>query len=393
MSLILVITKVIRPQILSASFVKLIREPGRYGDGRGGHGLSLLVKPMKNGRVSKSWSQRLIINEKPTHIGLGSYPLISLAEARKRAFEKKQAHIMGKDPRQHIPTFKEAAEQVIKIHSEGWRDGGKNINEWQRTLRDYAFPKLANKQVNTINTADVMGVLLPNWQDRYATMKKLKQRIGTIMKWAVAKGYRDDDPTAALSAALPKHNGVTEHQKALPFAEVGAAIAKIRESKGYPVTKLAFEFLVLTAARSGEIRGAKWDEVNFADRIWTIPASRMKTGRPHRVPLSGRALEILAEAVKHADNSGLVFPSVRGKVLSDSTISKLVRENGIACVPHGMRSSFRDWAAECTDAPREVCELALAHVNSNRVEAAYRRSDLFERRRELMDAWGKYVCQ
>lgn len=393
MSLILVITKVIRPQILSASFVKLIREPGRYGDGRGGHGLSLLVKPMKNGRVSKSWSQRLIINGKPTHIGLGSYPLISLAEARKRAFEKKQSHIMGKDPRQHIPTFKEAAEQVIKIHSEGWRDGGKTINEWQRTLRDYAFPKLANKQVNTINTADVMGVLLPNWQDRYATMKKLKQRIGTIMKWAVAKGYRDDDPTAALSAALPKHNGATEHQKALPFAEVGAAITKIRESKGYPVTKLAFEFLVLTAARSGEIRGAKWDEVNFADRIWTIPASRMKTGRPHRVPLSGRALEILAEAVKHADNSGLVFPSVRGKVLSDSTISKLVRENGIACVPHGMRSSFRDWAAECTDAPREVCELALAHVNSNRVEAAYRRSDLFERRRALMDEWGKYVCQ
>ena len=138
---------------------------------------------------------------------------------------------MGKDPRQHIPTFKEAAEQVIKIHSEGWRDGGKTINEWQRTLRDYAFPKLASKQINTINTADVMGVLLPNWQDRYATMKKLKQRIGTIMKWAVAKGYRDDDPTAALSAALPKHNGVTEHQKALPFAEVGAAIAKIRGSR------------------------------------------------------------------------------------------------------------------------------------------------------------------
>ena len=209
MSLILVITKVIRPQILSASFVKLIREPGRYGDGRGGHGLSLLVKPMKNGRVSKSWSQRLIINGKPTHIGLGSYPLISLAEARKRAFEKKQSHIMGKDPRQHIPTFKEAAEQVIKIHSEGWRDGGKTINEWQRTLRDYAFPKLANKQVNTINTADVMGVLLPNWQDRYATMKKLKQRIGTIMKWAVAKGYRDDDPTAALSAAA--YSGECEH--------------------------------------------------------------------------------------------------------------------------------------------------------------------------------------
>ena len=383
----------IRPQILSASFVKLIRESGRYGDGRGGYGLSLLVKPTKNGRVSKSWSQRLIINGKLTHMGLGSYPLISLAEARKRAFENKQAHIMGKDPREHIPTFMEAAEQVIKIHSEGWRDGGKTMNEWQRTLRDYAFPKLANKRINTINTADVMGVLLPNWQDRYATMKKLKQRIGTIMKWAVAKGYRDDDPTAALSAALPKHNGVTEHQKALPFAEVGAAIAKVRESKGYTVTKLAFEFLVLTAARSGEIRGAEWDEVNFADRTWTIPASRMKTARPHRIPLSEQALEILAEAVKYTDNSGLVFPSVRGKVLSDSTISKLVRENGIACVPHGMRSSFRDWAAECTDAPREVCELALAHVNSDRVEAAYRRSDLFERRRELMDAWGKYICQ
>ena len=155
---------------------------------------------------------------------------------------------------------------------------------------------------------------------------------------------------------------------------------------------LAFEFLVLTASRSGEVRGARWGEIDFASATWTVPASRMKMARPHRIPLCARAVEILEEARELSGNSDLVFPSPTGRLLSDSTISKLVRENGIGCVPHGMRSSFRDWAAECTDVPREVCELALAHVNSDRVEAAYRRSDLFERRRELMAEWSRYIA-
>ena len=194
-----------------------------------------------------------------------------------------------------------------------------------------------------------------------------------------------------MGAALPNKDTPRTHQKALPYGEVGEALSKVQQSNAWPATKLAFEFLVLTAARSGEVRGAKWEEVDLEARTWTVPGERIKAGREHRVPLAPRALAILAEAEELAEGSGLIFPSSRGKVLSDMTLSKLVRELGIQAVPHGFRSSFRDWAAECSDAPREVCELALAHVNSDRVEAAYRRSDLFERRRRLMDEWSCYV--
>ena len=380
-----------RPNILSASFVKTVKEPGRYGDGRGSHGLSLLVKVMSNGRISKSWSQRLIINGKPSMIGVGSYPVITLAEARQRCLENKQALVRGIDPRAAVPSFEEAAEEVIQLHAPGWKDGGKSEIHWRASLRDYAYPTLANKRVDQINTADLFSVLTPHWQTKQATMKKVQQRIGIVMRWSVAKGYREGDPSAALSAALPKHNGVTKHQEALTYAEVGAALAKIRQSGAYWAIVACFEFLTLTATRSKEARLAKWNEINFTDRTWMIPADRMKMGRVHRVPLSDRALEILAEAVKHADNSGLVFPSVRGKVISDTLVSGLTRDNGIAGTPHGMRSSFRNWCAECTDAPREVCELALAHVNSDRVEAAYMRTDLYEKRAELMNQWGAYI--
>ena len=222
----------------------------------------------------------------------------------------------------------------------------------------------------------------------------MRQRIGAVMKWAVAEGYRQDNPAGdAIGAALPKNTVHRKHQTALPHAEVGAALATIQASDAYQATKLAFEFLVLTACRSGEVRGAQWQEVDLETATWTIPASRMKARLAHRVPLSERALAILHEARELKDESGLVFPSVTGRALTDSTISKLCRENNIGCVPHGMRSSFRDWAAECSDAPREVCELALAHVNSDRVEAAYRRSDLFERRRKLMETWAAYIAE
>ncbi|MCY3745085.1 MAG: site-specific integrase, partial [Acidobacteria bacterium] len=182
------------------------------------------------------------------------------------------------------------------------------------------------------------------------------------------------------------------HHRALPYAEVAGAIETVRESGAYPATVLAFEFLVLTACRGSEVRGARWDEIDIEARDWRIPAERMKTGREHRVPLSDRALAVLEEAQALADGSGLVFPSPRGRRLSDATITKMVRDLGIGAVPHGFRSSFRDWAAERTDAPREVCELALAHVNRDRVEAAYRRSDLFERRRALMEQWSVFLA-
>ena len=385
-----------RPQRLSASFVKTVNILGRYGDGRGGHGLSLLVKPMRAGGFSKSWSQRTIINGKPTNIGLGAYPIVTLAEARRAVINKRRAIAQGRDPRAGgVPTFEEAAEKVIAMHEPTRKDGVRSAAIWRSSLRDYAMPQIGKKTVDTITTADVMAVLVPIWSTKRETARRVRQRIGAVMKWSVAHRYRQDNPAGdAIAEALPRDGtSAKTHHRALPHSEVGAAVGKIRASGAYRATVLAFEFLVLTASRSDEVRGARWDEFNFESGTWTVPAARMKMARPHRVPLPARAIEILEEARELCDDADLVFPSPTGRMLSDSTISKLVRENHIGCVPHGMRSSFRDWAAECSDAPREVCELALAHVNSYRVEAAYRRSDLFEKRRELMEDWSEYLRQ
>ena len=381
-----------RPKVLSATFVKSVNQPGRYGDGRGGHGLSLLVKPMSNGRLSKTFSQRLRVNGRPVNIGLGAYPVVTLAEARAEALENRRALEKGRDPRAGVPTFAEAVEHVIRNYAAGWKDSGKSEAQWRASLRDYAIEMIGHKRVCDITTADLLSILLPYWQTKNETMRRVWQRIGAVMKWSIAQGYRKDNPAGEnLRAALPKNSIRRTHQKALPHDEVSAALAKIRNSGAYWATVACFEFMTLTATRSGEARLARWEEVDLEMATWTIPAERMKAKRFHRVPLSDAALDVLDTARRKADDSGLIFPSVTGKPLSDSTISKLVRENGIGCVPHGMRSSFRDWAAERTDVPREVCELALAHVNSDRVEVAYRRTDLYLKRAELMQRWTDFL--
>ena len=331
----------------------------------------------------------------PPRVGLGGYPVVTLAAARTKALENARAVAEGRDPRrrtQRAPTFARACETVIAIHAQNWK-GGKNERQWRASLRDYAMPKLARKRVDAITTADVMGVLLPIWSTKRQTARRVRQRIGAVMKWAVAQGHREDNPAGdAISAALPSNRVPPQHQRALPHAEVGAALARVRDSGAYLGTKLAFEFLVLTAGRSGEVRQARWAEIDRAGAVWTIPDGRMKAGRDHPVPLAPRALQVIDEAARLFDGDGLVFPSPTGRVLNHSTMTKLLHDLGIDAVAHGFRSSFRDWAAECTDAPREVCEIALAHVNSDRVEAAYRRSDLFERRRTLMDDWAAYIA-
>ena len=384
-----------RPRRLSATFVRTVSMPGRYGDGHGGHGLSLLVKRAACGGLAKSWAQAIRPNGRTTSVGLGGYPIVTLAMARERALENARTVAEGRDPRrraQRAPTFAQACETVIAIHAANWK-GGKNERQWRASLRDYAMPKLARKRVDAITTADVMAALLPIWSTKRQTARRVRQRIGAVMKWAVAQGHREDNPAGdAISAALPNNRVPAKHQRALPHAEVGAALARVRESGAYLGTKLAFEFLVLTASRSGEVRQARWEEIDRDGAVWTIPGERMKTGREHRVPLPPRALEVLDEAARLFDGDGLVFPSPTGRVLNHSTMTKLLGDLGIDAVPHGFRSSFRDWAAECTDAPREVCELALAHVNSDRVEAAYRRTDLFERRRDLMGTWADYIA-
>ena len=385
-----------RPTMLSATFVNSVNVPGRYGDGRGGLGLTLLVKPSSRRGYRKSWGQSIRINGRKTTLGLGTYPVITLAMARERALENARAIAQGRDPRRAshgVPTFARAAEIVLAIHAVNWKPGARSEETWRTSLRDYALPRLGTMRVDAVTTADVMAVLLPIWSTKRETARRLRHRIGAVMKWAVAQGYRIDNPAGdAISAALPKNGVRIEHRKALPHAEVGAALCKVRESGAYPGLVLAFEFLVLTAARSGEVRGARWAEIDRDAAVWTVPGERMKAGLEHRVPLSDRALAVLDEARQLADTGGLLFPSATGRIPSQTGMPKLLRKVGIDAVPHGFRSSFRDWAAECTEAPRDVCELALAHVNRDRVEAAYRRSDLFERRRTLMQQWADYLA-
>ena len=382
---------------LTSAFVKNVRHSGRAGPDKYGdqHGLMLRVMPTGG----RQWIWRGTVRGKRVDLGLGGWPYVSLSGARQTAFEFRKLAREGGDPRalrsrQRAPTFAEAANTVIGIHEPGWKDGGKSANQWRASLRDYAMPRLGKLRVSEISTADVMAVLLPIWSDKPETARRVRQRIGAIMKWAVAQGHRQDNPAGdALGAALPKRSVTKKHHRALPHSEVADAIATVRASRAHWATVAALEFLVLTASRSGEVRKARWDEVDLKTATWTVPADRMKMRRKHRVPLSDRALQILADAREWADGSGLIFPSATGRPPSDNTLSKLLREQGIPAVVHGFRSSFRDWSAECSNAPREVCEMALAHVNPDRVEAAYLRSDLFERRRELMQSWADYISR
>lgn len=383
-----------RDKRLTAATVRTLSEPGFYGDGHG-----LYLKMDTNG--SKRWVQRIVIGDKRRDIGLGSASLVSLAEAREAALQNRKLARAGGDPLEAkrrsagILTFKEAAEQVHDLSKPTWRNE-KHGQQWLNTLTTYAFPHFGNKRVDTISSADVLGALSPIWNSHPETARRVKQRIGTVFKWTMAKGLRTDNPAETITKALPKHDrSKVQHRKALPYDQVGAALTKVRNSEASSTTKLVFEFMVLTATRSGEARGATWSEVDLDRAEWTIPSDRMKAKKPHRVPLPNRCLAILKEAEKlREEGSDLVFPgAVEGKPLSDMTLSKLVKELGIAAVPHGFRSSFRDWAGEQTNHPREVVEFALAHVIKDKAEAAYARSDLFEKRRLLMMDWGKYLIR
>jgi integrase len=246
--------------------------------------------------------------------------------ARAKAVENAQLVSEGGDPRiplATIPTFADAVEKVIAIHSENWKDGGKTAKLWRTSLAAYAMSRLGDKLVSEITTANVMAVLVPIWAEKRATAMKVRRRIRAVMQWATAQGHRDDNPAGdAIDGALPKTGQRAQHQRALQFADVGAAIAIIRGTNAWLGTKLAFEFLTLTATRSNEVRLATWAEINGDTATWTIPASRMKGGRDHRIPLSRQAMDVLNQAKELADGTGLVFPSVTGKPLTDNAIQK-----------------------------------------------------------------------
>jgi len=377
---------------LTATFVKQTKKIGRHGDGRGSHGLALIVRERADGSLSRTWTQRIAIHGRRTNLGLGLYPLVSLAQARTKAMENAQVAQEGGDPRLtgEDPTFKEAAERVMELHRDGWSDGGRSEAQWQSSLNTYAHPKLGDKLVTEVTSADVLAVLTPIWNSKPETARRLRGRISAVMKWAIAEGHRIDNPAGdAVAAALPKHTTRPQHHRALPHSQVGAALAAVHASGAIPAVKLALEFLTLTACRSGETRGAIWSEIDLSEKVWTIPASRTKTGSQHRVPLSTRALEVLNEAREELGDDGLVFPSPTGKTLSDNTLSKLFRGLNLDGTPHGMRAAFRSWCSD-TGQPRELAEAALGHAVRG-VEAAYARSDMLERRRPMMEEWADYL--
>ena len=376
---------------LSAAFVRSA-PPGRHADG---NGLYLFVQPSG----TRSWIQRLLVRGRRRELGLGSLALVPLAEAREKALLNRKLARQGGDPlaekrrSQGIPTFAEAAARVLEQKRAGWRNP-RHPREWMSSLRRLAFPRIGKMPVSEVTSADVLEILSPIWHRKAQTARRVRQRLRAVLEWAVAMEFRIDNPCDRIGPVLGPQQDVTEHMQALPHREVAAVIRTVRASAAVPAARLAFEFLVLTAARWGEVRWAGWEEIDRDGRVWTVPARRAKTNRRHRVPLCGRALEILEAAQALGEGVGpLVFTHGGGRPLHDSQLRRLLRELGFAAVPHGFRSTFRDWAGEETDHPREVIEAALAHVVRNRVEAAYARSDLFERRRILMDDWARYLAQ
>ena len=375
---------------LTPAFVRNVSRAGRYCDG---NGLYLDVRPTG----SRGWIQRLTIRGRRTELGLGGYPLVSLKEAREKAFANRKLAREGGDPlsekrrTKSMPTFADAARKLVDQLSPGWRSP-RHAQLWLMGMERHVFPRIGKTPVSEVTSADVIGVLTPIWHEKATTARKLRQRIRAVMQWAVAMELRPDNPCDRIGPALGGQNYTVRRMKALPHREVASSIGKVWASGSKQVVKLAFELLVLTATRSGEVRGAAWTEIDLDDRVWTIPAGRSKTNREHRIPLSRRALEILEEARALGRGSPLVFPSLRGKPLDGTAFTRLLKRLGIDAVPHGFRSSFRDWAAEETDHPREVAEAALAHVVRNQVEAAYRRTDLFDRRRRLMADWADYLA-
>ena len=378
---------------LSATRVKALTDPGRYSDG---DGLHLFIT--KKGR--KSWVQRITVDGRRRDIGLGGYPSVTLAQARKRASDNRETVGNGKDPvaekrRPAMPTFSEAAYTVHEANKPRWRNGN-HTTAWIQTLERHAFPKIGSKPIDTIGRTDVLGVLNPIWSTRPETARRVRQRMRTIFKWAIANELTEANPAGeAIDGALPSMPKVKVHLRALPYQEVGSALKTVDASQTSLASKHCLKLLVFTAARSGEARGATWDEIDLAGATWTIPGSRMKAGVEHRVPLSDQALEVLALAHQLEDGSGLCFPSPLrpGRELSDMTLTKILRKSGLAdrATVHGFRTSFKTWTMEQTDAPWAVGEAALAHQLGGSVEQAYARSDLFDRRRVLMQQWADYL--
>jgi integrase len=396
---------------LKALEVSRASKPGYYGDGGN---LYLLVGPTG----AKSWVFRYRVpapipdNPKRSRLremGLGPTHALSLAEARERAREWRRERLDGIDPIEvrrgrraqaqleaaKAITFKECAEAYIKSHSAGWKNL-KHAAQWPSTLETYVYPVFGSLPVQGIDVGLVMKALEPIWTTKPETASRVRGRIESVLDWATARGYRQGENPARwrghLENLLPKKTKVrrVEHHAALPYADMPGFMAELRQQEG--IGAKALEFAILTAARTGEVMGAKWSDIDFEARLWTVPAERMKAGREHRVPLSEPALAIL-EAMREVREGDFVFPGGKAnRPLSNMAFLMLLRRMGRGdLTAHGFRSTFSDWCSERTNFPAEVREMALAHTVSDKVEAAYRRGDLFEKRRQVMEAWAKFA--
>lgn len=373
--------------------INSLSKPGRYADG---NGLYLVVDPSR----AKRWVLRTLVHGKRRDIGLGGLRLVSLAEARDKASEFRKIARDGGNPldirrraKAIIPTFADAAQQAFDSHKGAWRND-KHASQWINTLKTYAFPIIGETRVDHIETRDVMKVLTPIWLAKPETARRLKQRLSTVLDWAKAAGFRSgDNPAEGVSKGLPKQPDRKNHFEAIPFDDVAAFLNKLRGSNTNEYSRLAFEFLILTATRTSEVLLTKWSEVDLDQKIWIIPADRMKAGREHRVPLAPQAIKLL-NRTKEISTSDFVFPGRRAdEPMSNMVFLMTLRRMKLDFTAHGFRSAFRDWAAERTNFPRDVCEMALAHTIKSKVEAAYRRGDLFEKRRELMQAWAIFATR
>ena len=373
----------------------------------------LAINVLKSG--SRSWILRYQIDGKRRDKGLGGYPDVTLADAKTAARAARALIAQGIDPIEHgravrskmmaeqatAITFSQAAATYIQTHEDGWRNA-KHAQQWRNTIEMYANPVIGQVLVRDVGLTQVLTVLEPIWKTKTETASRLRGRLESVLDWATARGYRTEANPARwkglLDKLLPTPGKIAKagHHRALPFADLGNFMKSLSAQDGLGAR--ALEFTILTTCRSGEVRGAKWGEFDLENGVWTVPAGRMKAGKEHRVPLSDAAMAIVMTQKEHAFCE-YVFPSSHkarnseseGAPLSDMTLSAVLRRMKIAAVPHGFRSTFRDWCAETTDYPRDVAEMALAHAIGNKVEAAYRRGDLFEKRKQMMQDWADFA--
>lgn len=350
---------------------------------------------------------RVMIGQRRRDMGLGGYPDVTLAGAREAARRAREKIKAGIDPIEEARaarsqlraaqasalTFEQASRAYIASHEAGWRNA-KHAQQWRNTLESYAYPLVGSLLVRDVALPHVISILEPIWLTKTETASRLRGRIEQVLDWATARGLRDGPNPARwrghLDKMLPRPSKVARpgHHAALQLDGMAAFMKRLRAVAGMGAR--ALEFAILTAARSGEVRGATWSELDLTAAVWKVPAERMKSGKEHRVPLSPAALSLL-EGLPHMAGEALIFPAPRGGQLSDMTLTAVLRRMHVDAVPHGFRSTFRDWCSERTNYPNEVAEMALAHTIGDKVEAAYRRGDLFDKRRRMMHDWASFV--